>query len=70
VIQYGQVTPRLSMTSLETSNRNWLATAKAQADLSRDAAALADRICRGTTRGADDMSELWRLVRLARELGA
>jgi len=58
------------MTNLETSNRNWLATAKAQADLSRDVAALADRICRGTTRGADDMSEFWRLVRLARELGA
>jgi hypothetical protein len=58
------------MTTLETGNRNWLVTAKAQADLSRDVAALADRICRGTTRGADDMSELWRLVRLARELGA
>lgn len=58
------------MTTLETTNRDWLATAKAQADLSRDVAALADRICRGTTRGADDMSELWRLVRLARELGA
>jgi hypothetical protein len=58
------------MTNLETSNRNWLATAKAQADLSRDVATLADRICRGTTRGADDMAELWRVVRLARELGA
>ncbi len=58
------------MTTLETSNRNWLTAAKAQADLSRDVAALADRICRGTTRGADDMSELWRLVRLARQLGA
>jgi hypothetical protein len=58
------------MTQLETSNRNWLAAAKAQSDLSRDVAALADRICRGTTRGADDMSELWRVVRLARELGA
>jgi hypothetical protein len=57
------------MANLETTNHNWLATAKAQADLSRDVAALADRICRGTTRGADDMSELWRLVRLARELG-
>ena len=58
------------MTTLETSNRDWLATAKAQSDLSRDVAALADRICRGTTRGVEDMSELWRLVRLARELGA
>jgi hypothetical protein len=58
------------MTQLETANRNWLETAKAQSDLSRDVAALADRICRGTTRGADDMSELWRVVRLARELGA
>ena len=58
------------MTTLETSNRNWLAAAKAQADLSRDTAALADRICRGATRGADDMAELWRLVRLARQLGA
>lgn len=59
-----------TMTTLETTDRDWLTTAKAQADLSRDVAALADRICRGTTRGADDMSELWRLVRLARELGA
>lgn len=58
------------MTQLETTNSDWLATAKAQADLSREVAALADRICRGTTRGADDMSELWRIVRLARELGA
>ena len=58
------------MTTLETSNRDWLATAKAQADLSRDVAALADRICRDSTRGTDDMSELWRLVRLARQLGA
>ena len=58
------------MKTLETSNRDWLATAKAQADLSRDVATLADRICRGSTRGPDDMSELWRLVRLARELGA
>jgi hypothetical protein len=58
------------MTQLETANRNWLAAAKAKADLSRDVAALADRICRGTTRGADDMAELWRVVRLARELGA
>lgn len=57
------------MTTLETANRNWLTAAKAQTDLSRDVAALADRICRGSTRGADDMSELWRLVRLARELG-
>lgn len=58
------------MPTLQTTNSDWLATAKAQADLSRDVAALADRICRGTTRGADDMSELWRVVRLARELGA
>ena len=58
------------MTTLETSNRNWLAAAKAQADLGRDVAALGDRICRGQTRGAHDLSELWRLVRLARELGA
>ena len=58
------------MQTITERNHDWLATAKAQADLSRDVAALADRICRGTTRGADDMSELWRLVRLARELGA
>ena len=58
------------MTTLESSNRNWLAAAKAQSDLTADVAALADRICRGDTRGAHDMSELWRLVRLARELGA
>jgi hypothetical protein len=45
-------------------------TAKAQANLNRDIAELAARICSGTTRGADDMSELWRVVRLARELGA
>jgi|DEB0MinimDraft_10_1074344.scaffolds.fasta_scaffold108486_2 hypothetical protein len=55
---------------LQTANHNWLAAAKAEADLSRDVAALSDRICRGTTRGADDMSELWRLVRLARKMGA
>jgi len=44
--------------------------AKAQADLNSDVADLAARICNGTTRGAEDMSELWRVVRLARELGA
>jgi hypothetical protein len=58
------------MTTLETMNANWLATAKAQADLSRDVAALAGRIGRDCTRGAADIEELWRLVRLARTLAA
>jgi len=62
-----QAWPNFPMATLETRNRDWLAAAKVQADLSRDVAALADRICRGTTRGADDMSELWRLFRLARQ---
>jgi hypothetical protein len=58
------------MQTLETANRNWLANAKRQADLSRDVAALAARLGSGCTRGVDDVSELWRLIRLARELGA
>jgi hypothetical protein len=58
------------MATLEKTNTNWLAAAKAQADLSRDVAALAARIGCDCTRGAADIEELWRLVRLARTLGA
>ena len=58
------------MATLEKANTDWLATAKAQADLSRDVAALAARIGVDCTRGAADIEELWRLVRLARTLGA
>jgi hypothetical protein len=58
------------MQTLETANRSWLAEAKLRADLSRDVAALAARIGGDCTRGAADVSELWRLIRLARELGA
>jgi len=58
------------MNTLETSNSNWLAAARKQARLSEDVAALADRIARNKTRGIADMEELWRLVRIARELGA
>jgi hypothetical protein len=57
------------MNTLETSNANWLAAARKQARLSDDVAALADRIARNKTRGTADMEELWRLVRIARELG-
>ena len=46
------------------------ATARAQAKLTEDVSALAARIGRNGTRGADDVSELWRLIRLARTLGA
>lgn len=46
------------------------ATAHAQAKMLEDAASLAARIGRDCTRGADDVSELWRLIRLARTLGA
>jgi hypothetical protein len=58
------------MATLEKTNTDWLATAKAQADLSRDVAALAARIGADATRGTADIEELWRLVRLARTLGA
>jgi hypothetical protein len=58
------------MATLEKTNTDWLTAAKAQADLSRDVAALAARIGVDCTRGAADIEELWRLVRLARTLGA
>ena len=58
------------MNTIETTNANWLATARKQARLSEDVAALADRIARNQTRGTADMEELWRLVRIASELGA
>ena len=58
------------MQTLETANRNWLAEAKLRSDLSRDVAALAARIGADCTRGDKDISELWRLIRMARELGA
>jgi hypothetical protein len=45
------------------------ATAQAKAKLNEDVAALAARVGRNCTRGADDISELWRLIRLARSLG-
>jgi len=45
-------------------------TAQAQAQLTEGVAALAARIGRDCTRGGSDVSELWRLIRLARELGA
>ena len=57
------------MNTLETRNANWLATARKQVRLSDDVAALADRIARNQTRGPADMQELWRLVRIARDLG-
>lgn len=44
------------------------ATAQAQANLTADVAALAARIGRDCTRGAADIEELWRLIRLARTL--
>jgi hypothetical protein len=46
-----------------------LATAQAHAKLTEDVASLAARVGRNCTRGADDVSELWRLIRLARTLG-
>ena len=63
-------TSPLPMNTLKTRNANWLAAARKQARLSDDVAALADRIARNQTRGTADMQELWRLVRIARELGA
>jgi hypothetical protein len=45
------------------------ATMHAQAKLTEDVAALAARIGRDCTRGAADITELWRLIRLARSLG-
>jgi hypothetical protein len=45
------------------------ATMHAQAKLTEDVASLAARIGRDATRGAADVSELWRLIRLARTLG-
>lgn len=44
-------------------------TIQAQAKLTEDVAALAARIGRDCTRGASDIEELWRLIRLARSLG-
>ena len=58
------------MATLEKTNSDWLTAAKAQADLSRDVADLAARIGADCTRGAADIEELWRLVRLARTIGA
>ncbi len=46
------------------------ATMHAQAKLIEDVASLAARIGRDATRGGADVSELWRLIRLARTLGA
>lgn len=57
------------MANLKTTNDNWLANAKAQSDLTQGVASLAARIGRDCTRGAADIEELWRLVRLARTLG-
>ena len=45
------------------------AQAQAKAKLIEDVASLAARVGRNCTRGADDVSELWRLIRLARTLG-
>jgi len=46
------------------------ATARAHAKLTEDVCALADRIGRNRTRGSADSDELWRLIRLARTVGA
>jgi hypothetical protein len=47
-----------------------LATIRAQAKLTEDVCALAARIGSDRTRGTADSDELWRLIRLARTLGA
>jgi hypothetical protein len=58
------------MATFETINTDRIALDQARADLVESTTALAARIALDRTRGAADIEELWRLVRLARTLGA
>ena len=57
-----------AMKTLNVTDRDWLANAKRQAELNEAVAALAARIGVNCA-GPKDVAELWRLIRLARELG-
>jgi hypothetical protein len=57
------------MKTLNVTDRDWLANAKREAEFNEAVAALASRIGVNCV-GPRDVAELWRLIRLARELGS